>query len=224
MRRRTSAKCCRSPLIRYHGDFDWPGVAIAGRMLAAGAAHRAPGLGCGAATPTQGCPATQRPRRSVHHPQRHLALPHRRPGPAVAYPPARRLCRPRRSPGCLTPLVPPNVATEIDEVYDAEAAMNQLGHTSKAVTERHYINRRLVVPDYRAATDRLAPQAVPTGRVRRHKPSPRTQSEPTVSLKARSRDSRPRAQITSAQVRADLRQRCDALDMVRHREQVQRPQ
>ena len=29
------------------------------------------------------------------------------------------------------------VATEIDEVYDAEAAMNQLGHTSKAVTERH---------------------------------------------------------------------------------------
>ena len=49
------------------------------------------------------------------------------------------------------------VATEIDEVYDAEAAMNQLGHTSKAVTERHYINRQLVVPDYRAATDRLAP-------------------------------------------------------------------
>ena len=49
------------------------------------------------------------------------------------------------------------MATEIDEVYDAEAAMNQLGHTSKAVTERHYINRRLVVPDYRAATDRLAP-------------------------------------------------------------------
>jgi hypothetical protein len=35
--------------------------------------------------------------------------------------------------------------------------MNQLGHTSKTVTERHYINRRLVVPDYRAATDRLAP-------------------------------------------------------------------
>jgi hypothetical protein len=49
------------------------------------------------------------------------------------------------------------VATEIDEVYDAEAAMNQLGHTSKVVTERHYINRRLVVPDYRAATDCLAP-------------------------------------------------------------------
>lgn len=49
------------------------------------------------------------------------------------------------------------VATEIDEVYDAEAAMNQLGHTSTVVTERHYINRRLVVPDYRAATDRLAP-------------------------------------------------------------------
>jgi integrase len=49
------------------------------------------------------------------------------------------------------------VATEIDEVYDAEAAKNQLGHTSKAVTERHYINRKLVVPDYRAATERLAP-------------------------------------------------------------------
>jgi len=52
------------------------------------------------------------------------------------------------------------VATEIDEVYDAEAAMQHLGHTSKTVTERHYINRRLVVPDYRAATERLAPGAV----------------------------------------------------------------
>lgn len=49
------------------------------------------------------------------------------------------------------------VATQIDEVYDAEAAMTQLGHTSKTVTERHYINRKLVVPDYRAATERLAP-------------------------------------------------------------------
>jgi integrase len=49
------------------------------------------------------------------------------------------------------------VATEIDEVYDAEAARTQLGHTSKTVTERHYINRKLVVPDYRAATERLAP-------------------------------------------------------------------
>jgi integrase len=48
------------------------------------------------------------------------------------------------------------VATEIDEVHDAEAAKNQLGHTSKTVTERHYINRKLV-PDYRAATERLAP-------------------------------------------------------------------
>ena len=38
------------------------------------------------------------------------------------------------------------VATEIDEVYDAEAAMNQLGHTSKTVTERHYINRKLSCP------------------------------------------------------------------------------
>ena len=26
------------------------------------------------------------------------------------------------------------------------------------MTERHYINRKLVVPDYRAATDRLAPR------------------------------------------------------------------
>lgn len=49
------------------------------------------------------------------------------------------------------------VATEIDEVYDAEAAKNQLGHTSTTVTERHYINRKLVVPDYREATERLAP-------------------------------------------------------------------
>jgi hypothetical protein len=49
------------------------------------------------------------------------------------------------------------VATEIDEVYDAEAAKNQLGHTSTTVTERHYINRKLGVPDYRAATERLAP-------------------------------------------------------------------
>lgn len=54
------------------------------------------------------------------------------------------------------------VATEIDEVYDAEAAKDQLGHTSKTVTERHYINRRLVVPDYRAATERLAPRSDPT--------------------------------------------------------------
>ena len=49
------------------------------------------------------------------------------------------------------------MATEIDEVYDAAAVTNQLGHTSKTVTERHHINRRLVVPDYRAATERLAP-------------------------------------------------------------------
>jgi integrase len=53
------------------------------------------------------------------------------------------------------------VAAEIDEVYDAEAAKNQLGHTSKRVTERHYINRKLVVPDYRAATERLAPGSGP---------------------------------------------------------------
>jgi hypothetical protein len=50
------------------------------------------------------------------------------------------------------------VATEIDEVYDAEATKNQLGHTSTTMTERHYINRKLVVPDYRAATERLAPR------------------------------------------------------------------
>lgn len=35
--------------------------------------------------------------------------------------------------------------------------MTQLGHTSKTATGRHYINRKLVVPDYREATERLAP-------------------------------------------------------------------
>lgn len=55
------------------------------------------------------------------------------------------------------------VATEIDEVYDAEAAMHHLGHTSKAITERHYINRKLVVPDYREATERLAPGSKDNG-------------------------------------------------------------
>lgn len=54
------------------------------------------------------------------------------------------------------------VATEIDEVFDAEAAMHHLGHTSKTITERHYINRKLVVPDYREATERLAPGSGPT--------------------------------------------------------------
>ncbi len=86
------------------------------------------------------------------------------------------------------------MATEIDEVYDAEAAMNQLGHMSKVVTERHYINRRLVVPDYRAATDRLAPaprramgrlpgpekpSAVPNGL-----PGPWAHSEPSTGRSA----------------------------------------
>ncbi|WP_050760918.1 tyrosine-type recombinase/integrase [Aeromicrobium marinum] len=55
------------------------------------------------------------------------------------------------------------VATEIDEVYDAEAAMHHLGHTSKVITERHYINRKLVVPDYREATERLAPGSKDNG-------------------------------------------------------------
>ena len=41
--------------------------------------------------------------------------------------------------------------------------MNQLCHTSKSVTERHYINRKLVVPDYRAATERLAPDSETSG-------------------------------------------------------------
>ena len=50
------------------------------------------------------------------------------------------------------------VATVIDEVCDQEAAKNQLGHASTVITERHYINRRLVVPDYRATTERLAPR------------------------------------------------------------------
>jgi hypothetical protein len=37
------------------------------------------------------------------------------------------------------------------------AEQDQLGHTSNTVTERHYINRKLVVPDYRAAIERPAP-------------------------------------------------------------------
>jgi hypothetical protein len=53
------------------------------------------------------------------------------------------------------------VATEIDEVSDAEATKNRFGHTSKTVTERRYINRTLVVPGYRAATERLAPGSGP---------------------------------------------------------------
>ena len=103
---------------------------------------------------TEGRPDTQRPRRRVHHPQRHLALPHQHPRPTASHPLARGLRRPHGSPGRHAPILPP---TEIDQVYDAEAAKNQLGHTSTAVTERHYINRKLVVPDYRAATERLAP-------------------------------------------------------------------
>lgn len=41
--------------------------------------------------------------------------------------------------------------------------MNQLGHTSKTITERHHINRKLVVPDYRAAAERLAPDSETSG-------------------------------------------------------------
>lgn len=37
------------------------------------------------------------------------------------------------------------------------AAMKQLNHTSTTVTERHYINRKLVVPGYCAAIERIAP-------------------------------------------------------------------
>ncbi|MFT4289435.1 hypothetical protein [Nocardioides sp.] len=50
---------------------------------------------------------------------------------------------------------------QLDEYADIDAAKDQLGHTSKTVTERHYINRRLVLPDYRAATERLAPRSDP---------------------------------------------------------------
>lgn len=32
-------------------------------------------------------------------------------------------------------------------------------HSTLTVTERHYINRKFVVPDYRAATERLAPDS-----------------------------------------------------------------
>ena len=49
------------------------------------------------------------------------------------------------------------VATVVDEVYDAEAAKQVLGHASTFVTERHYIDRKMKVNDYRAATERLAP-------------------------------------------------------------------
>ena len=48
------------------------------------------------------------------------------------------------------------VATEIDEVYDAEAAMNQLAHVQGGRGAALH-QRRLLVPDYRAATDRPAP-------------------------------------------------------------------
>jgi hypothetical protein len=38
-----------------------------------------------------------------------------------------------------------------------ERESRPLGQTSTTVTERHYVNRKPVVPDYRAATERLAP-------------------------------------------------------------------
>jgi hypothetical protein len=44
-----------------------------------------------------------------------------------------------------------------DDGGEEVLAKNQLGHTSKTVTVRHYIDRRLVVPDYRAAIERPAP-------------------------------------------------------------------
>jgi hypothetical protein len=44
-------------------------------------------------------------------------------------------------------LLPPNGGDRDLQVYDAEATKNQLRHTSKTVTERHYINRKLMVPD-----------------------------------------------------------------------------
>lgn len=55
------------------------------------------------------------------------------------------------------------VATAVDDVYDAEAAKRVLGHASTFVTERHYINRKMKVNDYRAATERLAPRPASEG-------------------------------------------------------------
>lgn len=114
-------------------------------------------LGGGAPPAAKGRADAERSRRRVHHPQRHVALPHEHHGRL-------RHIRSLDDYADVTVLqgVTPHsfgrtVATEIDEVYDAEAAKNQLGHTSKTVTERHYINRKVVVPDYRAATERLAP-------------------------------------------------------------------
>jgi hypothetical protein len=49
----------------------------------------------------------------------------------------------------------------VDDVYDAEAAKQVLGHASTFVTERHYIDRKMKVYDYRAATERLAPRPAP---------------------------------------------------------------
>lgn len=71
------------------------------------------------------------------------------------------------------------VATENDEVYDAEAASTQLGRTSTTITQRHYINRKLVVPDFRAATERLAP---PSGETKARMDTVRTAGPNTASL------------------------------------------
>ena len=50
------------------------------------------------------------------------------------------------------------VPAEIDEVYDADAAKDQLGHKSRSLTDRQDINRRLAVSDYRATTERPPPR------------------------------------------------------------------
>lgn len=70
--------------------------------------HRTPGLGRRVAAPAEGRPTAKRPRRGVHHPQRHLALPDERAGPTVVHPPPCRLRRHRGAPGCLAPLVQEN--------------------------------------------------------------------------------------------------------------------
>ena len=65
-------------------------------------------------------------------------------------------------------LNPTDLALTLRSTYDPTPSLGQkrLGHTAKAVTERHYINPKLAVPDYRVATERIAPlQGAATGQL-----------------------------------------------------------
>jgi hypothetical protein len=72
------------------------------------------------------------------------------------------------------------------------------------------------------------PQPVPTvsaaGVIEASIAEPAIQSEPRVSLKADGESPTPSARFASPQVRPGFRQQCDALDVVRHGEDVERPQ